>query len=78
MKNCFWAIYKVKSKNKILLSFVAGINMTKPQQSLLSTEFMFPICLTVYKEVNRFETEEREMKNTVDSRPLAFKGLRVL
>jgi hypothetical protein len=31
---------------------VAGFNMTKPQQSLLSTEFMSPICIAEYKQAN--------------------------
>ena len=70
IKNCFWAIYEVKSKNKILLSFAAGINMTKLQQSLLSTEFMSSICTNIFliavcQQVNRFELKQSETKNAV-------------
>lgn len=59
---------------------MVGINMTKLQQSLLSSEFLSPICTNIfclagYEYVRRLDTQQGEPENSVGRRSLGVKVL---
>lgn len=66
LKKLLWGQFtRLNLKIKFLLSFVAGINMTKASGSLPGAGLVSPpICFTEYQTGKQFEREESEARNT--------------